>query len=249
MSSKTNISARIWLASSGFVVSSVSSTLRSTPRSAALRIAASELTPPDVAYSCVTIASSLTFSMRAISLRISGEICSIDAMRSASSACSSGGAKRITLRGEVGRGHVGEHDRDRLRVLVAQERPDLVGRRAAQELERRRLDRGGQPLQDLGGADRAERLLQRLARERRAALGQVAAGERQVDDLLEHVLGRLVVDLRHASHLDRERLDHVVRQVAQHLRRSVGAERDAEDRGLVPAFHACCSFVTHASTA
>ena len=41
MSSKTNISARMSLASSAFVCSSVSSTLRSTPRSAALRIATS----------------------------------------------------------------------------------------------------------------------------------------------------------------------------------------------------------------
>ena len=52
----------------------------------------------------MTIASSFTFSMRAISLRISGEICSIEAIRSASSPCSSGGASRITLAARSGAG-------------------------------------------------------------------------------------------------------------------------------------------------
>ena len=107
--------------------------LRSVARSAAFRIAASERTPPAAAYSCWSTVSSLCSITGATSLTTSGEVWPIIAIRIATSACSSGGSSSITLAASVVRRQVRDHERDRLRVLVAQERGDLVGRRAAQE--------------------------------------------------------------------------------------------------------------------
>ena len=64
---------------------------------------------------------------------------------------------------------VGDDERDRLRGLGAQEGDDLLGRGAAQELERTPLDHGREPPEQLLGALGAERALEHFARELDAA--------------------------------------------------------------------------------
>ena len=65
---------------------------------------------------------------------------------------------------------VGDRQRHRLRRLAAQERADLLRRRAAQELERPHLDHGRQAAHHLGRARRADRLLEHVARVLEAAV-------------------------------------------------------------------------------
>ena len=138
--------------------------LRSVARLDEFRIEARERTPPAAAYSGWSTDSSLCSITCATSLTTSGEVWPIRAIRAATSACCSGANSSITLAASSVRRQVRDHERDRLRVLAAQERVDLVGRRAAQELERALLDHGRQPAQDLGRALPPDRPLEHLAR-------------------------------------------------------------------------------------
>jgi hypothetical protein len=72
---------------------------------------------------------------------------------------------------------VRDHERDRLRRLVAQEDMDLLRRRAPQELERAALDRRRQAADQLLGARGAERALEDVARVVDPALGDVVLGQ------------------------------------------------------------------------
>ena len=111
-------------------------------------MSASDLTPPAAAYSCAPTADSrerMTFSTCATT---SGRVSAIIAIRRATSAWILGVDARQHLGGQ-GRVQVGDDQRDRLRRLVAQEDDDLLGRRAAQELERAALDRRGEAADDL----------------------------------------------------------------------------------------------------
>ena len=102
----------------------------------------------------------------------SGLVSPIVAMRSATSACSSGSSCDEHLGGER-RVQVGDDQRDGLRRLVAQEDGDLLGRRAAQELERARARswrRGGPMISSARSAP--SELLEHLAGEVDAALGE-----------------------------------------------------------------------------
>ena len=79
------------------------------------------------------------------------------------------------------------------------------------------------------------RLLEHLAGEAQAALGDVAAGVRQGDHLLHHLRGVLGIDGGRARHLDGELLDHLVGQVPEHLGGAARAQRDEQDGRLAPA--------------
>src|SRR6478609_5580055 len=68
-----------------------------------------------------------------------------------------------------------------------------------------------------------------------AALGDVAASVRGRDHLLHHRRRELWLDGLHLGHLDRQLLDHLVRQVPEDLCCALRAERDEQDRGLAPA--------------
>ena len=153
-------------------------------------MSASDLTPPAAAYSCAPTADSrerMTFSTWATT---SGRVSAIIAIRSATSAWISGSMLREHLRGER-RVQVGDHERDRLRRLVAQEDDDLLGRRAAQELERAALDRGRQAADDLVRAVLAERAHEHAAGVVDAALGEVVLGEHGLDGLGDDVAADL----------------------------------------------------------
>lgn len=119
---------------------------------------------------------------------------------------------------------VGDHERDRLRRLVADEGVDLLGRRAAQELERPALDRDGQAANDLARALGADRALEHLACKLDAALGEVGLGEACLDHLAPHLgrhVGRNLVQL---GHVERKRLDLVFLEVAEDLGGAFGAQ-------------------------
>ena len=188
MSSKTNSRRRTSAASSSSVSLSESSTLRSVERSAWLRMSASDLTPPATEYSCWTTLASFWRITSSTCLTTSGRVSPMRAIRSAISACSASGRLREHLRGKRGV-QVGDHERDRLRRLVAQERDDLLGRRPAQELERPALDHGRQAADDLRGALGAERALEHVARVVDAAGGQRVVGLDRGGELLEHAVG------------------------------------------------------------
>src|SRR5207244_10189708 len=65
--------------------------------------------------------------------------------------------------------------------------------------------------------------------------GDVAARVRRLDRLALDHLGLFGLHVLRPRHLDRQLLDRVVRQVPEHLRRALGAERDQQDRRLAPA--------------
>ena len=75
--------------------------LRSVVRLAAFRIAARERTPPAAANSRWSTVSSLRSITRATSLTTSGDVWPIVAMRTATSACSSGASSSITFAARV----------------------------------------------------------------------------------------------------------------------------------------------------
>ena len=121
-------------------------------------------------------------------------------------------------RGLVGR-HVGQDQRDHLRVLVRDERAQLAGVGAVQELERH-LHRGGlEPSDDLGGPVGAERLLEQVLGEGEAALGDVLAGGRHVVELGEDRLGLGRGDDVEPGDLGGDRLDLGLGEVAAAPRR------------------------------
>ena len=130
---------------------------------------------------------------------------------------------------------VRDHERDRLRRLVAQEDVDLLRRRAAQELERPALDRRGQTADDLLGAVGAERALEDAARVLDAALGDVVLGEDRVDGLADDVAADLVRHLARLGDLQRQRLDLVLAEVAEDLAGPLLADGDEQDGGLLDA--------------
>jgi hypothetical protein len=128
---------------------------------------------------------------------------------------------------------VGDHERDRLRRLVAKEDVNLLRRRAAQELERPALDRRRQAPDQLFGAGGAERALEDAARVVDAPLGDVVLGQHSLDRLAEHVARDVGRDLAGLGDLERERLDLVVAEVAEDLARPLLADGDEQDRGLL----------------
>jgi hypothetical protein len=131
--------------------------------------------------------------------------------------------QREHLRGEVGV-QVGDHERHGLRRLVADEGVDLLGRRAAQELEGPALDRHRQAPDDLARALRADRALEHLARELDAALGEVGLGEAGLDHLLPDLRRDVGGNLLELGHVQRQRLDLVLLEVPEDVGRALGAE-------------------------
>ena len=233
-SSKVNSRRRISSASSESALASSSSTLRSVVRSEELRMSASDLMPPAAAYSCAPTADSrerMTFSTW---LTTSGRVSPIIAIRSATSAWISVVDLREHLRGEHGV-QVGDHQRDGLRRLVAQEDDDLLGRRAAQELERAALDRGREAADDLVRAILAQRAHQDAAGEVDAALGEVVLGEHGLDGLGDDVAADLGRDLLGLGELEREHLDLGLAQELEDLARALLADRDEQGGGLLDA--------------
>ena len=148
------------------------------------------------------------------------------------SACSDSGSWQH-LGGER-RVQVGHHQRDRLRRLVAQEGDDLLGRRAAQELERAALDDTRQAADDLERSA-AEGALEHVAgvvdaAEQRGLLGLDGGGE-----LLEDVVADVRTDVLELGHVERQGLDLLVAHVLDHLGGVLGAEGGHQHRRLAPA--------------
>src|SRR3954464_414546 len=206
-SSKVNSRRRISSASSESALASSSSTLRSVVRSALLRMSASALTPPATAYSWPPPAPPRARGRP----RGPG-----GGQRRAHDALDLGHDLRAGLahhrdpQGHVGldlgvdvRQHLGgerrvqvrDDQRDGLRRLIAQEDDDLLGRRAAQELERSALDRGRQAADDLVRAVLAQRAHQDTAGVVDAAFGEVVLGEHGFDGLGDDVAADIGRDL------------------------------------------------------
>ena len=197
-------------------------------------MSASDLTPPAAAYSWATIAGELLphhgldlghdlrprLGHRRDPLRHLGLLLGLEQREHL------GGQRRV---------QVGDDEGDGLRRLVAQEDVDLLGRRAAQELERPALDRRGQAADDLLGAVGAERALEDGARVVDAALGDVVLGEHRVDGLADDLAADLVRDLARLGDLERERLDLSVAEVAEDLAGALLADGDEQDGGLLDA--------------
>ena len=125
-----------------------------------------------------------------------------------------------------------------LRRLVAQEDDDLLGRRAAQELERAALDRGRQAADDLVRAVLAQRAHEHAAGEVDAALGEVVLGQHGLDGLGDDVAADLGRDLLGLGELERERLDLGLAQVLEDLARPLLADGDEQGGGLLDALQA-----------
>ena len=125
--------------------------------------------------------------------------------------------------------------RDGLRRLVAQEDDDLLGRRAAQELERAALDRGREAADDLVRAILAQRAHEHAAGVVDAALGEVVLGEHGLDGLVDDVAADLGRDLLGLGELEREHLDLGLAQELEDLARALLADRDEQGGGLLDA--------------
>ena len=200
-------------------------------------MSASDLTPPAAAYSCAPTADSrerITFSTWATT---SGRVSAIIAIRSATSAWMSGSICDSTWAASD-RVQVGDHQRDRLRRLVAQEHDDLLGRRAAQELERAALDRGGQAADDLVRAVLAERAHEHAAGIVDAALGEVVLGEHGFDGLGDDVAADVGRDLLGLGQLEGQGLDLALAHVLEDLARPLLADGDEQGGGLLDALQA-----------
>ena len=143
------------------------------------------------------------------------------------------GQARQHLGGGVGR-QVGQDQRDGLRVLVGDDVEDLGGVGLAQELERAHLDGAGQARHDLLGVLGAERLLEDRAGVVEPALGDVLLGQRDLVELLDHLVLALGRDVADAGDLERELVDLLLAQVLEHGRRGLGAQAHEQDRGLLP---------------
>ncbi len=149
MSSKVNSSSRTSSASSASVLASSSSTLRSVRAVGVVEDVGERL---DAAGGRVLLRDHVgeLLAHHVLDLRddLGARLGHLARRGAATSACSSGSRQREHLGGQRGV-QVGDHERDRLRRLVAQEDVDLLRRRAAQELERPALDRRRQAADDL----------------------------------------------------------------------------------------------------
>ena len=167
---------------------------------------------------------------------ISGEVRSMTAIRCATSACCSGGRPDSTQRRLVG-GHVGEHQRDHLRVLVGDERAQLRAGRpgagtgtasaTAAALSRSMISAARSGPSDCSSSCWAKlrppwAMLARAV-DMLAELGQDASRSPSALDRLE------------AGDLRGDRLDLGLGQVAEHRRGVLAAELDQQDGGLADA--------------
>ena len=132
---------------------------------------------------------------------------------------------------------VGDHERDRLRRLVVQEVDDLLGRRAAQELERPHFDHGREAADDVHRPGRPECLFEHFTGVLDAAGGERVIRRHGGDHLFEHAFGRRRLDALELGHLQRQRLDLVLAQVAEDVGGPLFAERDEQHGGLLAPVH------------
>jgi hypothetical protein len=138
MSSKTNIRRRICSTRSGSSASRPSMMPFSVERSARLRISATVSTPPAFSKVWETMSERRCSRPRSTSLITSGLVCSMLATRLTTSICFwLGRPTRISRR--LLRRQVREDQRDRLRVLVLDERQQVFALGLLQERERRGL--------------------------------------------------------------------------------------------------------------
>ena len=156
-------------------------------------------------------------------------------MRSAMSGWMRVGQAGEHLGGERGV-EVGDHQRDRLRGLGAQEADDLLGWGAAQELEGARLVGARKPRQQFLGALGAERALEHFAGELDSAddVAQ-AVGAGGGGELAEDRLGGVLLDRAELGHFEGEALDLLLAEVLDDLRGALGAERGHQHGGLAAA--------------